>query len=271
MSFLSKLERALGRFAVPHLALYLVIGQVFVALTSMLGRLDPVRLILAPVLVTDGEWWRLVTFLFIPPPVGYLFIAFAWWLFYLMGEALEDFWGATRFNLFLFTGYALTVGVAFLVPGAVASNLFLAASVFLAFAWLNPDFELSLFFILPVKIKWLALLSWLGYAWAFATGGAATRLQVLAAVGNFLLFFGRDIFLTIRYRQRRITRAAQRHAREAAGPEARHRCHVCGKTDLTHPQLDFRYCSQCAGDQCYCPEHIRAHEHVAPGHENAPR
>ncbi|QYM79248.1 rhomboid family intramembrane serine protease [Horticoccus luteus] len=262
MKALSKLERSLQRVALPHLALLFVIGQVFVALASMLGRLDVGLLLLVPALVQHGEWWRLITFLFVPPPVSFLFIAFAWWLFYLMGEALEHYWGTVRFNLFIFTGWALTVGAAFVIPAAFASNLFLAGSVFLAFAWLNPNFELSLFFILPIKIKWLALLAWLGYAWSFITGGPATRLQVIAAVGNFLLFFGRDIYLTLRYRRRRMRRDVQHLVQERAGPQPRHRCHVCGKTDLSHPQLDFRYCSQCAGDQCYCPEHIHHHEHV---------
>jgi Pyruvate/2-oxoacid:ferredoxin oxidoreductase delta subunit len=57
-------------------------------------------------------------------------------------------------------------------------------------------------------------------------------------------------------------RRARAGAERREGPQVRHRCYVCGKTDVSHPQLDFRYCSKCAGDQCYCPEHIRNHEHV---------
>ena len=269
MPLLDKLERRLGRFAIPNLSIYLVVGQVFVLLTAMLGLLDPGYFLMAPVQVTHGEWWRLVTFIFMPPPgsfgaslTGYVFLAFGWYMFALMGGALEGFWGEFRFNLFIFTGYVLTVAAAFLTPGNFAPNLFIAGSVFLAFAWLNPDFELMIFFILPVKIKWLALLTWLGYAYNFFTGTPPTRWQIAASVSNFLIFFARDIVQTMRHRKRTMSTAAKRIATANDEPEARHRCVTCGKTNLTHPQMDFRYCSKCAGDQCYCTDHIFAHEHV---------
>ncbi|MDO8541692.1 MAG: rhomboid family intramembrane serine protease [Opitutaceae bacterium] len=268
MPLLDKLERTFGRLAIPNISLYIVIGQVFVLFAAMLGRLELESLILVGAWVLDGEWWRVLTFIFIPPPVsgalGIVFVAFAWYLFYLMGSALEATWGAFRYNLFLLIGYALSVGVAFLFPGSPASNLFLAGSVFLAFAYLNPDFELALFFILPIKIKWLALITWVLYAVRFVQGRWSTRLEIIAAVANFLLFFGRDIVLSIRHRKRKMARQTERVQKEA---EPRHICHVCGKTDLSHPQLDFRYCSKCAGDQCYCPEHIQNHAHVVAANE----
>jgi len=96
-------------------------------------------------------------------------------------------------------------------------------------------------------------------AYLFVVGTLATRLQIGAAVTAFALFFAADIFRTIKYGRRARVRKAER-AVEVEQP--RHVCYVCGKTDRTHPDLDFRYCSQCAGDQCYCPEHIRNHAHV---------
>jgi Pyruvate/2-oxoacid:ferredoxin oxidoreductase delta subunit len=140
--------------------------------------------------------------------------------------------------------------------------VFLAGSVFLAFAFLNPEFEMLLFFILPVKIKWLALLTWIGYGYKLAVGSWPTRLMVLAAIGNFLVFFAGDIVQRIRTGRRRMSHQAKVFAATPDEKEPRHRCHVCGKTDLTNPLLDFRYCSKCAGDQCYCPEHIFNHVHV---------
>jgi hypothetical protein len=273
MSLLDRLERFLGRFAIPNLTLWIIVGQVGVLFAAMARLIDPALLTLRPAQVlADHQWWRVVTFLFIPP-VGALdmlslvFLAFGWYLFHLMGSALEAYWGTFRYNLFLFLGFALTVGLGFLRPFGEITNVFLGGSVFLAFAYLNPDFELILFFILPVKIKWLALVAWLGYIYEFARGGWPTRLQVLAAVANFLLFFSGDILRTMRHGRRTMTRKAERVA-EAGEP--RHVCFVCGKTDLSHPQLDFRYCSKCAGDQCYCPEHIHNHEHVvAPENEAA--
>lgn len=268
MSLLDKFERALGRFAIPNITLYLIIGQVFVLLGSMLGRLDATLFVLVPALVPYGEWWRIFTFLLMPPPpgmFGYIFVAFAWYIFYLMGDALEAYWGAFRYNLFLLAGFILTVGAAFLTPESPATNAFIAGSVFLAFAYLHPDFELALFFILPIKIKWLALITWVMYGVSFVRGDWSTRFQILASVGNILLFFGRDIWLGIRQRRRSMARQAEKISREE--PAHRHRCHVCGRTDVSHPQLDFRYCSKCAGDQCYCPEHIHNHAHVVTADE----
>ncbi len=272
MALLDKLERVLGRFAIPHLSLWIVIGQVFVLLSAMLGLVDLGYFVFVPELARHGEWWRAISFLLMPPPAGmfgYLFTAFAWYIFYLMGSALEGFWGEFRFNLFVFCGWALTVGAAFLTPLAPTTNLFIAGSVFLGFAWLNPDFELAIFFILPVKIKWLALITWVANAYYLAVGSWPLRLQILASVGNFLLFFGRDILLTMRHRRRTMVQHTRRIA-AAAAPEVRHRCHTCGKTNLTDPQMDFRYCSKCAGDLCYCSDHIFAHEHVRATSEAAP-
>jgi hypothetical protein len=162
----------------------------------------------------------------------------------------------------MFVGFALTVGASFLSPTSAATNYYYYGAVFLAFAWLNPDFELALFFILPIKIKWLALFTALGYVVRLALGTWSTRALILASVANVLLFFGREMIETIRYRRRTMAVTARRTVEERRPAEPRHRCHICGKTDLTNPEMDFRYCSKCAGDQCYCPEHIFNHEHV---------
>ena len=259
MPLLKKLERLFGRFAIRHLTLYLISGQVAAYVLMKLGRLDAYTLFLIPRLVLHGEPWRLISFLFLPPPTNPLLIAFSWWMFYLMGGALEGHWGTFRFNLFLLCGFALTTGSAFLHPDAAVTNLFLAGSVFLAFAHLYPDFELLIFFILPVKIKWLALLTWAGYTVGLLFGGWPERVLILAATGNYFLFFGHDIWQTMRWGSRQMKTQAERFAQLGA---ARHKCRSCGKTDLTDPHLDFRYCSKCAGDECYCPEHIFQHEHV---------
>ena len=262
MSWFHKLERRLEPYAIPNLTLYLVIGQTFVFLTAMLGMLDVNKCIFVPDLVTHGEPWRLLTFVFIPPNAGWMFIAFALYLFYLFGSSLEHYWGTLHYNLFLLTGYLLTVGLAFVTPHVMATNLFIGGAVFLAFAYVNPDFVMYIFFILPVKIKWLGLIAWIGYAWSFFTGGWSAKLSITAAVGNFLIFFAHDLWLGIKQGRHRMQSQTKRFTQEHSANEPRHTCHICGKTDLSHPDLDFRYCSKCAGDQCYCPEHIRNHEHV---------
>ncbi len=258
MSLLNKLERKFGRYALPNVTLYLILGQVLFWVMAMAGRFILGRVVLVPELVVAGEWWRLLTFLFIPPASNPVFIIFAWYMFYLMGSSLEGHWGAFRYNIFLLVGYAVTVAVSFLFPDSAATNVFIAGSVFLAFAYLYPEFQIYIFFVLPVKIKWLALLTWIGYAYQLLVGPWSTRLLVLASISNYLLFFGRDIYLSAKVGNRRMVS----QAREITGKrEAFHRCTVCGATDLSHPQMEFRYCPDCNG-LGYCMDHILKHEHV---------
>ncbi len=262
MSLLTRLERLFGRLAIENLSLYLVIGQVFVFLLAMLGRDLTGLIALQADHVVAGEFWRLFTFVFEPPPSSPVFIVFAWYMFYLMGGALEHFWGVFRYNFFLFIGWLFTVVAAFLFPHVAATNVFAGGSVFLAFAYLNPDFELLIFFILPLKIKWIALIQWLGYAFLLIVEPWPARLAILASIANFLVFFGRDIVQRARHGRRRMVQQARQFSAQNDEEEPRHRCHTCGKTDLTHPQLEFRYCSKCAGEECYCSEHIGNHVHT---------
>ncbi|MBE7540401.1 MAG: hypothetical protein HS122_18585 [Opitutaceae bacterium] len=267
MSWFSRLEKRLAPYAIPHLTLFLVAGQAFVYLTTMLGLLDEGRLVLYPVLVLRGEWWRIFTFVGYPPGGHWLFVALALYFLYFTGNALEQAWGALRYNLFLLVGFLLTVAAAFVTPYVAASNLFVGGVIFLAFAHMYPNFTMYVFFVLPVQIKWLAVVAWIGYIWEFVVGGPSQRLAITAALLNFFLFIGRDLWLSLRQGQRRLQTEARRHAEERQGPQVRHRCYVCGKTNLTNPEMDFRYCSKCAGDQCYCPDHIRNHVHVLTGND----
>lgn len=257
MSWINKLERSLGKYAITNMTLYLIVGQVLFWVMERAGRLFSGQVVLIPALVLGGEWWRLVTFLFMPPSAHPFLIFFAWYMFYLMGSALEGHWGPFRYNLFLLVGYLVTVVVAFLFPSSEATNIFIGGSVFLAFAYLYPDFQILIMFVLPVKIKWLALLTWIGYAYEILVGTWSTRLLVLASVGNFFLFFGRDLFWRMKSGNRKMVSAA----RELSGKkQAFHTCAVCGITDLSHPQMEFRYCPECGG-LGYCNDHIFKHEH----------
>jgi hypothetical protein len=257
MSFLDKLERKFRGLGIPNITLYIVIGQAFFYLAAYSGKLDVSRMLMVPSLVLQGEWWRLIAFVFIPPSASIFFVFFGLYFFYLMGSALEGHWGTFRYNLFLLLGYVITVAVSFLLPNSAATNIFLGASVFLAFAHLFPEFTIYLFFVLPVKIKWLAILTWAGYALSLITGGWHTRVYVLASIANYLVFFGRDISWRIKTGQRKMTQQARTISRTR---EAFHTCTVCGKTDISHPDLEFRYCSECGG-LGYCMDHIAGHEH----------
>ena len=261
MNFLNKFERKFGRYAVPNVTASIVIGQALLYLFAYSGKLDLGRALLIPARVLAGEWWRLLTFPFIPPSASLFFVFFALYAFYLMGGALEGQWGAFRYNVFLLTGYVMTVAVSFLFPYHAASNIFIGGSVFLAFAALYPEFQFYIFFILPVKVKWLAILAWIGYGISFVSGDWATRLLIAASIGNFFLFFGKDIWWRMKTGKRKMAE----QARSLTGKqEAFHRCASCGKTDVTHPELDFRYCPDCGG-LGYCMEHINDHQHRKAG------
>jgi hypothetical protein len=260
MRLIARLERRLGRFAVPNLTLLLIAGQV---VTFLLSQNDPQlfdRIAYVPAKVLDGEVYRLLTFLFLPPGRMLLWAFFFWYLFYLMGTALEHYWGTFRYNLFLLIGYLATVLAAFIQPQGEVANWFLQGTVFLAFAWLNPRFTLHIFFILPVQIRWLALLTWIGFGLTLLFGTWEARLAVAASVCNFFVFFGNDVWHRIRTGRRHMAQQARRFAEKP--PEYYHRCSVCGITDASHPEMDFRYCSQCDGDHAYCEEHLRNHEHI---------
>lgn len=269
MGLFNRLERIFGRYAIPNLALYLIGGQILCFGLSLLAGFDISRIVLVPALVVyEGEFWRLFSFVFVPPVYGTIsltgavFLAISWYFYYVISQALENHWGVFRFNLFFLVGWALVVAAAFLTPMQQTGYLFFAISVFLAFALLNPDFEMYIFFILPVKIKWLALIVWLGLGYNFVLGDLRTKLGILAAVGNFLLFFGGDIIQRMRTGRRQMQQQVRRTKLQEDAAEPRHRCIVCGKTDRTHPREDFRYCSQCEGAECYCSEHIRNHVHT---------
>jgi hypothetical protein len=258
MHLLDTLEKKFRRYAIPNMTIYLIAGQVLFFMFVLSGRFILERVVLIPQLVMAGEWWRLFTFLFIPPLTNPVFAFFAWYLFYLMGGALEGHWGAFRYNLFLLIGYLVTVAVSFLFPSYSATNLFIGGSVFLAFAFLYPDFQLYILFIIPVKIKWLALLTWTGYAYEIMVGSWQTRFLVIASISNFLLFFGRDIYWRMRSGKKRMVTQVREYS---GNKEAFHTCAVCGITDLSHPAMEFRYCPECGG-QGYCTDHIFNHDHT---------
>jgi hypothetical protein len=179
-------------------------------------------------------------------------------LLYTFGRALEEYWGEFRFNLFVFVGWIASVAAVFAVPGWMATNLYLMASLLLAFAHLNPHFEIRLFFLFPVQMRWIGWLTWAWLGVEAFRGGWPDRALVAAGVVNYFLFFGHDIWLGVRGSSRR--RARQREE-ERAAVTATHRCAVCGVTDLDDPNMQFRYCSQCGGKRGYCMDHLRDHAH----------
>lgn len=201
-----KLARKYGRYSISNLMYIIVIGMGIVFLADMF--LYPVtHLSLSSFLAFDrqqimhGQFWRLISFIFIPPDSSILFIVFSLYLYWLIGSSLESQWGSFRFNLFYFTGVLGTL-IAGLITG-YATNSYLNLSLYLAFALLYPDYQLMLFFFLPVKIKYLALLDLIGLLILFISGTWGVRISLLISLANIIIFFWHDFIDLFRNAKRR--------------------------------------------------------------------
>ena len=261
MKLLDKLERRCGHWAVPNVVLYVIIAQLLVYALILGGQISFSTLPLIPKAVLGGEFWRVFSFIIAPPNVANsalsaLFLAFFWYIFWMMSAALEEVWGAFRLNVYLLGGVLFTILAAFagqLISPASTIVIFpdfLYLSVFFAFAVTHPQVEFLIFFVLPVKVKWLA---WLAAALtALSCLGAPSWGERLAIVGpllNFMLFFRAALLQSVGSRQRRAEFARQKSERDN---EAFHTCSQCGATDKTHPERHFRYKSAAGQAQCLC-------------------
>lgn len=259
MKISKPIERKLERLALQNLTLYLVGGQ-GVALVLVLASPAFIgNILLIPAAVLAGEWWRLLSFVFTPPSGNPIFAAFALYLLYFMGGSLEAKWGKLRYNLYVLISFVMTIASAFLFPFGAASNVYITGSIFLAFAYLFPDYTFYLFLLLPMRVKWLALVTWLFYGYEIVTAGWETRLLILAALTNFMLFFGADIFYGVRYGHRQLKRQSSLIANR---DKLIHVCFVCGVTDKSHQTMEFRYCTKCEPPVAFCMEHLGNHPHV---------
>ncbi|MEO1497276.1 MAG: hypothetical protein AAFV43_09015 [Planctomycetota bacterium] len=261
MKLLDRLERRFGRYAVPNVTLVIVSAQAFLYLAAQgpggQGLIERVQLI--PARVMEGEVWRLLFYPAVPPLMSPLWLLIYLFAFYYFGSTVESIWGSFRYNVYLALGFLLTAAAAFVAPEWPASGSYVQTSVFLAFAALVPDAVIRIYFILPVKARYLAALTWALYAFQIYAGTLATRLTILAAVANFFLFFGPKAFTAFKHAKRK--RAFQQKVQHAQAAVV-HECRVCGLTSEMAPRTRFRYCSKCAGQCCYCPDHIQNHECV---------
>ena len=237
-------------FIVPRLSLILTVGSLLCFIFGMISPQFLPFIAFVPERVLAGEFWRLLSFIFYPFDLHPFFAFFTYYLFFLMGTALEQKWGVGKFNRYIFMGYLSTIAVAFLSPGVVATNYYIYLSVYLAFAALFPDVELYLFFVVPVKIKWLAWMVAGLTALDFMGLGWPGRFSILASALNFLVFFGPGFFQSTRDRVQTI-QVEIRTAQEEAKPF--HLCAVCGITEKTNPDAAFRV----SGDKEYCLEHLK--------------
>lgn len=295
--FINKLEKKFGKYAIPDLIKYVII---LYCAGAAIGMLNPgiyySYLCLDMRAVFHGQIWRLFTFLI--EPYGFsrglgmllsiLFFAIQVHLFFLFGRSLEQAWGTFRFNLYFFSGYILNILAALLLYLSpmhlevyYSGFQYIYWSMFFAFAVINGDMQFLLYFVIPVKVKWLAILDGVymlyqvasnlfhgiqslvyGYPREYAALYISSAVAIVVALANFLVFF----FSTRNYK--RISpkdihrrRDFRRQAQQNTGAP-RHRCAICGRTEFDNENLDFRFCSKCEGNFEYCSDHLFTHQHV---------
>lgn len=259
---LNRLERRFGRYAFDNLTLVLVGAQVATLVLSLARPGFARMLTLEPSLVREGQFWRLFSYLFIPASYDPLWAIFSLYWLHVMGTALESHWGAFKYQAYWIVGGLLTAIGAFAFNG-VASNSYLLMSLFLAFATLWPRYKVRVFFILPVEVRWLALLDALTLCVAIGTADGWAALLPVIAVGNYLLFFGSQLVVLLRDTARHASRRRERRAfaPEPSLAERLRRCAVCGITSETDPDVGFRICrcDKHSGPTELCVAHARDH------------
>lgn len=297
---MKNLRRSFNRFCfrhrnwgIPNLMLYICLGSGLLYLYSYVSRSYTLYywLLFSKELILQGQVWRLITY-----PLTYPFSLFPAFggidmfttilslvCYYSLARAVENVWGTFRFNLFYFSGILLMDIYAMIFP-CMATADYVHLSLLLAFVTLYPDTHFLLFFIIPVKAWVLALLDLFLVVYALLANPFPYNLFPVVALVNYFLFFGKDVAnlfpLSWRANFMRLFRKKKKYApeqpravpfpkagsyeAEVARPTApyTHRCTVCGRTDVSNPELEFRYCSRCSGYHCYCQEHISNHSHI---------
>ena len=299
MKCLKNLRRNFERFCynhrtkgIPNLMLFITIGSGLVYFYTIFSQNAILRELLCfdRELILQGQVWRLISYPLLSAS-GQIFSALVGLVCYFsLGRAMENLWGTCRFNLYYFCG-VLLMDVYCMIFGGNADAFYLNLSLFLGYATLYPDTHFLLFFIIPVR-AWIFAIIYLGITAGSVILNTVPRFNFpynlfpLMALANYFLFFGSDIKnvfpLSWRANASRLFRKKKNYAPQqpkgktipfpsAGSYEAStatvkapytHRCTICGRTDVTNPELEFRYCSRCNGYHCYCEEHISNHTHI---------
>lgn len=275
MKFFNDFERKYRRYAIPNLMTYIT---ALYAIGLVIWLVDPriyFRFLCLDVgQILRGQVWRIFTFLLFPPAFGsfrftsVFFGVIALFMYQSLGQTLEHIWGAFRFNVFFLMGVlaqiiACLIGYLVFHQNWMLTTGYLNSSIFLAFAMYYPDAQFLMFFVLPVKAKWLAIAESAVYLYSFFFDGTAVRVELVISLLNIILFFA----MTRNYRRyapKEIKRKREFKKGVKIMPKGatRHVCAVCGRTELDGADLEFRYCSKCEGDYEYCQDHLYTHQHV---------
>ncbi len=288
----NRLRRKLEKYAIPNLTLYLIICYGIGYLMQYLVPAGYQYLMLDPFLVLKGQIWRLVTWILIPPDSSNIFfVLITLYLYYSLGGLLERIWGTYKYNVYLFSGLLFTILGAFVLCGYSVlmgaqptmytglyllnngsavyfgqfSTYYINMSIFLACAASIPDVQVLLMFIFPIKVKWLGIVYGIILLVNCIQGGIATWIVVIFSLLNFLVFFLRSkgkMHLSVgQIKRQQEFHQKMRSAGQTKGI-TRHKCAICGRTELDGDDLEFRFCSKCNGNYEYCQYHLFTHEHV---------
>ena len=256
-------------FGIPNLMRYITAANVAIWVLGAINRSFLGVLTFDPALILHGQIWRLVSFIFYPPSMGLLaFLAF--WFYYWIGSTLEAQWGTGQFTIYYFSGVILTVLYGFIIYFITGRSVNLGSeyiylSMFFSFAVLYPDMQVLFMYIIPIKIKYLAIVDAVFFAYSVIANSFPVNLLPLVALINFFIFCGGELFASLPRRPSKNTvnfrQESARIRREQKDKLYTHKCAVCGRTDVDHPELEFRYCSKCQGYHCFCSDHINNHIH----------
>ena len=275
-------------WGIPNLMLYVTLGSAVVYLLSMFDNSYTLYYALCfdRAKILQGQVWRLFTYAFNYDAGNILMTAIGLICYYSVGKAMENAWGTLRFNLFYLSGILL-MDIFCLIFGGWADTYYLNLSLFLGYATMYPNAQFLFLFIIPVKAWIFAIIDLVLTLYSFinmtAAGFFPYSLFPFVAIGNYLLFFGKDVVNVIpvswQVKLSRLFKKKPKYAppqkpidfysagsyqASAAKPQApyTHKCTVCGRTDVSDPDLEFRYCSRCNGYHCYCQDHINNHTHI---------
>jgi len=290
---MGKFERKFSKYAISNLSLILICCYAVGYLFSMIPGLSNVLtyLTLNPYYILHGQIWRLVTWIIVPPGSFRLLTLVTLFFYYSIGKSLERTWGDYLYNVYIFSGILFTVIGSFLLYAYYYAKLgnsvecvatmtlismyfstyYVNMSIFLAFAATFPDAQVLLMFIIPVKVKWLGVLYAGLLIYEFIFSGMVSRVVIGVSLLNFLIFFYFQRYSKygspkMRFhqaaRRREFNRNVQRETDKVGYGISKHKCAICGRTEIDYPDLEFRFCSKCNGNYEYCADHLFTHKHV---------
>lgn len=280
MNLMAKLERRFGKYAIPGLHRYLVFAYFlgYISLMAAPEMMSYMQFSMAHIL--QGQIWRLFTWIFCCNSNSIMTLLFLFCLL-SMGRSLEYVLGTFRMNVLLIGGMVLNLIMGILIyviPLALfgigiptyLSNYYTLISMYMALAICMPEAQVNLYFVIPIKMKWMLVVYLLSMGFElwnyYSAGGIVLVLilgsQVICALVNVFVFFKLCQIRPTRQQKKRQQEFRQQFSQPRPNANiSRHKCAICGRTDVTNPELTFRYCSKCTGNKEYCQDHLFTHTH----------